>query len=60
MVSDTQQNDYDSPWKDMLNDYFQEFMAFFFPDVEQEIDWNRGYESLDKELRQITREAENC
>lgn len=57
-IQDSQTHDYDSPWKEMLNDYFQEFIAFFFPDVSQEIDWSRGYQSLDKELRQITREAE--
>lgn len=51
-------HDYDSPWKEMLSAYFQQFMAFFMPDAHQEIDWNTGYELLDKELRQITRDAE--
>jgi len=54
-----QKDDYDSPWKDILGEYFRECLAFFFPDVEQNIDWTRGYELLDKELRQITREAES-
>ena len=26
-----QPTDYDSPWKEALERYFQEFMAFFFP-----------------------------
>jgi len=30
----------------------------FFPHIAREIDWSRGYELLDKELRQITRESE--
>lgn len=51
-------HDYDSPWKEMLGEYFQQFMAFFFPAVHQDIDWEIGYELLDKELRQIAREAE--
>ncbi len=51
-------DDYDSPWKDILTLYFRQFMLFFFPDLSLKIDWDRGYESLDKELRQITREAE--
>ena len=51
-------HDYDSPWKEMLSEYFHEFMTFFFPDVSQDIDWTRRYELLDKELRQITREAD--
>ncbi len=53
-----ERHDYDSPWKEMLNEYFQEFMTFFFPNSSQDIDWTKGYELLDKELRQITREAE--
>ena len=50
--------DYDSPWKEMLENYFQAFMAFFFPVAHRDIDWERGYESLDKELQQIVRDAE--
>ena len=34
------------------------FMAFFMPGAHAEIDWSRGYESLDKELQQLVREAE--
>ena len=30
--------DYDSPWKEMLDGYFPDFMAFFFPDAYQDID----------------------
>ena len=54
----TDRDDFDSPWKEILNTYFQEFMEFFFPDIADEIDWTRGYEPLDKELHQITRDAE--
>ncbi len=51
-------DDYDSPWKEMLAKYFEQFMEFFFPEIHPKIDWSKGYESLDKELRQIIREAE--
>ena len=27
-------SDYDSPWKEMLEGYFPDFMAFFFPEGE--------------------------
>lgn len=54
----TQRDDYDSPWKEILTAYFEQFMVFFFPDAALKIDWSRGCISLDKELRQITREAE--
>jgi hypothetical protein len=50
--------DADTPWKEILTNYFPDFMVFFFPHIAAEIDWTRGYEVLDKELRQITRESE--
>ena len=53
-----ERTDYDSPWKEILETYFKEFMAFFFPVAHGEIDWGKGYEFLDKELQQIVREAE--
>jgi hypothetical protein len=45
--------DFDSPWKEALDLYFQAFLAFFFPRIHDDIDWSRGFESLDKELQQI-------
>jgi hypothetical protein len=48
----------DSPWKDALQRYFPEFLAFFFPDAHADIDWRQGYQFLDKDLQQIVREAE--
>jgi hypothetical protein len=50
--------DYDSPWKDALDLYFQSFLALFFPLIYADIDWSRGYESLDKEFQQVVRDAE--
>jgi hypothetical protein len=50
--------DYDSPWKEALDAYFQAFLALLFPEVHRQIDWSRGYESLDKEFQQVVREAE--
>src|SRR5690349_12785050 len=49
--------DYDSPWKEALDVYFQAFLAFFFPHIHPEIDWSRGYEFLDKELQKIAPRA---
>jgi len=51
-------SDYDSPWKEALDVYFQPFLELFFPAAHTDIDWSRGNESLDKELQQIVREAE--
>ncbi len=50
--------DYDSPWKEALDGYFDAFLALLFPEVHAQIDWARGYESLDKEFQQVVREAE--
>lgn len=48
----------DTPWKQILESYFPQFMAFFFPEAYSEIDWDRGFDFLDGELQQVTREAE--
>ena len=45
------QTDYDSPWKELLDPYFRPFLELFFPTVAQAIDWERGYEFLDKEFQ---------
>jgi hypothetical protein len=51
-------DDYDSPWKQILEIYFEAFLAFFFPEAHAGIDWTRGYLLLDQELQQVVREAE--
>ncbi len=53
-----QRDDYDNPWKEAISLYFQDFMRFFFPEIEANIDWNYGYEFLDSEFQKIVREAE--
>jgi hypothetical protein len=57
MTSD--RDDYDNPWKKVLEKYFQEFMLFFFPEIHDDIDWEKGYEFLDQEFQQIVRDAES-
>lgn len=54
----TQQADYDSPWKEILEHYLPEFPAFFFPNIYAEVDWHLGYEFLEQELQQVVRDAE--
>lgn len=51
-------DDFDSPWKEALDGYFEPFLALLFPAVHAGLDWSRGCESLDKEFQQIVREAE--
>jgi hypothetical protein len=42
---------YDEPWKEALSEYFEDFLAFFFPEIFQQIDWSIPTQSLDKELQ---------
>ncbi|WP_412851495.1 hypothetical protein [Ectothiorhodospira shaposhnikovii] len=49
--------DHDSPWKEALEHYFQEFTQLLFPAIHGEVDWSRGYNPMDKELQQITADA---
>ncbi len=51
-------SDFDSPWKEAIEVYFEPFLAFFFPEAHAGIDWTRPHESLDTELQQIVREAD--
>ncbi|AVH63521.1 cytosolic protein [Nostoc sp. 'Peltigera membranacea cyanobiont' N6] len=58
MTNTNPQTEYDSPWKQILQLYFEDFMLFFFPQAHGEIDWTRQPEFLDKELEQVVRDAE--
>lgn len=48
--------EYDSPWKNILNQFLPDFVSFCLPELAADIDWSRGYVSLDKELRAISRQ----
>ena len=49
----------DSLWKDLIEDLFEEFCAFFLPELYGDIDFTRPHESLEQELRQIYPESES-
>ncbi|WP_299492116.1 transposase [Acaryochloris sp. IP29b_bin.137] len=51
-------SDYDSPWKEALERYFPQALEFLFSLIHTEIDWEQGWEFLDKELQQVVRDAE--
>lgn len=40
-------------WKSILEDIFDDFLKFFFPNAEELFDLGRGFEYLDKELEQL-------
>jgi len=49
---------YDESWKEALNEYFESFLSFFFPEIHELIDWTQPPQPLDKELQQITASSE--
>jgi hypothetical protein len=52
-----EQSDYDSPWKEAIEVYFADCIAFFLPEAYAAIDWSRGYVFLDKELQRVVPDA---
>jgi hypothetical protein len=46
-------SDFDSAWKDVIEELFEPFLQFFFPEIHRDIDFSKGYEFLSNELRQI-------
>ena len=42
--------DYDSPWKQIFTDYFEDGIAFIVPPLHLQIDWSRPVEFMEQEL----------
>jgi hypothetical protein len=57
MATRRTRTDLDNPWKEALRRFLAPCLALPFPSVHDAIDWQKGYESLDKELQQILRTA---
>ena len=53
-----EQADYDSPWKDIIEQFFEQCLLFFFPRIYKQIDWSKGFSFLDKEFQKISKDAE--
>ncbi|WP_017655250.1 hypothetical protein [Fortiea contorta] len=53
-----QRTEYDNPWKEIIEDFFPNFLEFFFPTAYAVIDWTKPYEFLDTELQQLEPDAE--
>ena len=43
----------DSLWKAILEDVFDDFLWFFYPDADKLFDFKKGFEFLDKELQEL-------
>lgn len=50
MAAPIAHDEYDSPWKQLIEWYFEPFMRFFFPAAHAQIDWQRSVQFSDKEL----------
>ena len=50
--------DYDSPWKEALDVYFEPFLKLCFAELAAQIDWSLAPRMLDKELLQIAPQSE--
>ncbi|MFV2070285.1 MAG: hypothetical protein ACC645_25240, partial [Pirellulales bacterium] len=50
--------EFDGPWKESLDVYFESFLQLCFPAIHREIDWGRGYQPLDKELQKLSPQGE--
>jgi hypothetical protein len=48
-------DDFDTPWKEVLMHHFPEFMAFYFPAAHAAIDWSRPHAFLDQEFAALSR-----
>lgn len=46
-------SNYDSAWKEAVGQFFQPFLEFFFPELAIQVDWEKGYSLLDKELQKF-------
>ncbi len=49
--------DFDSPWKEAIEQYLPFLFALFFPHIHADIDWSRPPRFLDTELQRALRGA---
>jgi hypothetical protein len=49
---------FDSPWKEIIEFFFRQFMEFFVPESVNDIDWSKKVRFLDKEFQKITKDSE--
>ena len=47
------QHDFDAAWKSILEVFEVEIVELLFPEIYNNVDWEFGTESLDKELQEI-------
>jgi hypothetical protein len=53
----SQRVDYDSPWKDIIETLFEDFLKFFFPEIRNDIDFSKKPLFISKELRKFFKDS---
>jgi plasmid maintenance system killer protein len=57
-AGNTSQNiDYDTAWKDIIEGLFKDFLDFFFPEISIEIDFHKKPQFLSRELRKMFKDG---
>lgn len=51
--------EFDAAWKKILEQYFGEFLYFYFPAIAKQIEHSKGYVFLDQELAKIAPKAQS-
>ena len=51
--------DHDILWKEIITELFEDFVAFFLPDLFPHIDFSKGYESLEQEFAKLFPKSKN-
>lgn len=52
-------SDMDGGWKDIIEDFTEEFFSFYLPEIHKEIDFQQEVRFLDRELNEIVSDSEN-
>jgi hypothetical protein len=58
-MGDQTASDMDGGWKQIIEDYLEEFFRFFFPRIHASINFNAKYHFLDKELAKLMVDTES-
>ncbi|MCP4217158.1 MAG: hypothetical protein GY765_21100, partial [bacterium] len=53
VVDEDAKSKYDAAWKNVIRKLFEQFLEFFYPEVYKAIDFTKGVQFLDKELKDI-------
>ncbi len=48
---------FDEGWKDAIEIYFEQFLQLLFPEIYKDIDFDKGYQFLDKEIEKVLKES---